>query len=255
VNRRRGVTRLNSDVAAHGGLDRRGAALDGSRRKPQRCGVVVPFRESRPSARFGRASASIGALCENELHFATSSSGSRDDVMRRVRGRLGVCLQRSRHFSSLVFLVILAVPLLAQTNAAVPDPDSTLFEIPSRQYLFGDWGGKRSKLAEKGVTFDFFYISDLEANPSGGMQQTQAGWPRIRGTVDTGTGMGRSVLNRGICCPSLPVHRRETRRRGDGCGLQSWRHPASSFHRPEVFFLLILRDPQSLARFHCTVFR
>lgn len=37
---------------------------------------------------------------------------------------------------------------------------------------------------EKGVVFDFFYISDLEANPSGGMQQTEAGWPRIRGTID-----------------------------------------------------------------------
>jgi carbohydrate-selective porin OprB len=73
---------------------------------------------------------------------------------------------------------------LAQTNAAAPNVGSTLFEIPSRQYLFGDWGGKRSKLAEKGVNFDFFYISDMQANPSGGLQQTQTGWERFRGTID-----------------------------------------------------------------------
>jgi carbohydrate-selective porin OprB len=56
--------------------------------------------------------------------------------------------------------------------------------MQSRKYLFGDWGGGRSALAEKGVTFDFFYISDMQANPSGGLQQTEAGWERIRGTID-----------------------------------------------------------------------
>src|SRR5690348_15737560 len=109
---------------------------------------------------------------------------SRDDAMCCVHRRLSVCLACLKLLSGLVLLVIFAVPLVAQTNAATPDVANRLFEIPSRQYLFGDWGGKRSKLAEKGVTFDFFYIADLEANPSGGMQQTQAGWPRIRGTID-----------------------------------------------------------------------
>src|SRR5262249_46627545 len=84
----------------------------------------------------------------------------------------------------LVLLVIFALPLPAQTNTAVPNAGSTLFEIPSRQYLFGDWGGKRTALGEKGIQFDFFYIADLEANPSGGIEQTKAGWERIRGTID-----------------------------------------------------------------------
>ena len=109
---------------------------------------------------------------------------SREDAMCCVHRRLSLCLAWLKLLSGLVLLGIFAVPLVAQTNAATPDVGSTLFEIPSRQYLFGDWGGKRSKLAEKGVSFDFFYIADLEANPSGGMQQTQAGWPRIRGTID-----------------------------------------------------------------------
>jgi len=109
---------------------------------------------------------------------------SRDDAVCGVHRPLTVRLAWLKLLSGLVLLMMFTVPLLAQTNAATPDVGNTLFEIPSRQYLFGDWGGKRSKLAEKGVTFDFFYIADLEANPSGGMQQAQAGWPRIRGTID-----------------------------------------------------------------------
>ena len=65
----------------------------------------------------------------------------------------------------------------AQTSSDVSD------DRP-RQYLFGDWGRERSSLASKGVTFDFFYVSDLQANPVGGLEQTQAGWGRIRGTMD-----------------------------------------------------------------------
>jgi porin len=59
-----------------------------------------------------------------------------------------------------------------------------LLDITSRRYLFGEWGGKRSALEERGVKFDFFYIADLQANPSGGLRHARAGWERIRGTVD-----------------------------------------------------------------------
>jgi hypothetical protein len=62
-------------------------------------------------------------------------------------------------------------PVWAQ-NSVAPESVSPSSEIKSRQYLLGDWGGERSALAEKGITFDFFYISDMQANPSGGLQQT-----------------------------------------------------------------------------------
>lgn len=76
---------------------------------------------------------------------------SHDDVCF-VHSRLSVWLAWLKLLSGLGLLVIFVVPLVAQTNAVTPDVSNTLFEIPSRQYLFGDWGGKRSKLAEKGVT-------------------------------------------------------------------------------------------------------
>jgi porin len=85
-------------------------------------------------------------------------------------------------------LLLLILPLLlgasAEAQNALPSSPSPSAEFSSRQYLFGDWGGERSALAEKGITFDFFYITDMQANPSGGMQQTYAGWERTRGTVD-----------------------------------------------------------------------
>ena len=95
--------------------------------------------------------------------------------------------QFPRANSRILFCLVLSLmsvgPVYGQ-NAIVPDASGSSFENPSRQYLLRDWGGERTKLAEKGITFDFFYISDMQAKPSGGLQQTQAGWERIRGTVD-----------------------------------------------------------------------
>ena len=66
-----------------------------------------------------------------------------------------------------------APPLLAQ-EPHNPSP-----------YLFGDWGGARTRLAEqKGVTLDFYYITDLLANPVGGSTEKESGWERVRGTMD-----------------------------------------------------------------------
>src|SRR5215467_6840743 len=96
---------------------------------------------------------------------------------------------RSRHswklrfaFSLLLFLIVNA-PAWAQ-NALPESAPAPSADLSSRTYLFGDWGGARSTLAEKGIVFDLFYVTDLQANPSGGLQQTQAGWERFRGTID-----------------------------------------------------------------------
>jgi porin len=66
-----------------------------------------------------------------------------------------------------------------QLQAGYPSPSEH-----TRSYLFGSWDGKRDELAAKGIALDFFYITDLQANPVGGRRQTQAGWGRIRGTMD-----------------------------------------------------------------------
>ena len=89
-----------------------------------------------------------------------------------------------RRLSAFLVLLITAAPLCGQRLTLPLVAGVPSFEPKSQQHLFGEWGGKRTALAEKGVTFDFFYIADLQANPNGGMQQTKAGWERVRGTVD-----------------------------------------------------------------------
>lgn len=88
-----------------------------------------------------------------------------------------------RNASCLVAVLLLcsAPKVFAQTT---PPASNDIPAPQPRQYLFGDWGGERTALAKKGVTFDFFYVADLQANPVGGLTQTQVGWGRIRGTMD-----------------------------------------------------------------------
>jgi carbohydrate-selective porin OprB len=89
-----------------------------------------------------------------------------------------------RRVAFVIALELICFPPAWAQNAPSQDQNASLFGLPARQHLFGDWGGERTALAEKGLTFDFFYITDLEANPTGGLQQAQAGWERIRGTMD-----------------------------------------------------------------------
>jgi carbohydrate-selective porin OprB len=80
--------------------------------------------------------------------------------------------------------LMFVMPVWAQMSAPAKESGAATVEDSSRLYLLGDWGGERTALSEKGITFDFFYITDLQANPSGGLQQTRAGWERFRGTID-----------------------------------------------------------------------
>jgi porin len=75
------------------------------------------------------------------------------------------------------------------TQTTSPSPASASPPPPQpRVYAFGDWDGERTRLADKGVTFDFFYVADLLSNPTGGLTQRNAGWGRIRGTMDVDFG-------------------------------------------------------------------
>lgn len=111
---------------------------------------------------------------------AISGMGNAEVALHR---RLLQCWGNKRGmYLKTILPLILAIPAFSQLSAlpdlgaasaaTVPDPSLAAFESSQRRYLLGDWGGRRTSLAEKGVTFDFFYISDMQANPSGGRQQT-----------------------------------------------------------------------------------
>ena len=100
-------------------------------------------------------------------------------------------------FLILVFLVLLTSPAITQeagnqtgpgNDQAAPGPAPTPAAEKSlwtRQYLLGDWGGARTRLEEeKGVKFDFFYVSDMLYATSASIKTGGAAWNRVRGTMD-----------------------------------------------------------------------
>jgi carbohydrate-selective porin OprB len=67
-------------------------------------------------------------------------------------------------------------------------PDSHETGQGPHGHLFGDWGGERSRLLERGVRFDFQYISDSLWNIKSEQKERLASWNRVRGTVDIDLG-------------------------------------------------------------------
>jgi len=63
-------------------------------------------------------------------------------------------------------------------------PDSHETGQGPHGHLFGDWGGARTRLLERGVQFDFQYISDSLWNLKSEQKERLASWNRFRGTVD-----------------------------------------------------------------------
>lgn len=63
-------------------------------------------------------------------------------------------------------LGVLAAALYAPGSGSVLAGD-----IGTSPYLFGDWGGQRTALAEQGVVFTFGYVSELAHNTSGGSER------------------------------------------------------------------------------------
>src|SRR5262252_3498043 len=69
-----------------------------------------------------------------------------------------------------LLLLFAASTVFAQNQPSQYIGENAWSEHQARPYFFGDWDGQRTALAEKGVTFDFFYVADLQANPVGGLK-------------------------------------------------------------------------------------
>jgi porin len=72
----------------------------------------------------------------------------------------------------------------ATQEETLSGPDSHETGQGPHGHLFGDWGGVRSRLLERGVRFDFQYISDTLWNLKSVQKERSASWNRFRGTVD-----------------------------------------------------------------------
>src|ERR1700744_3831826 len=105
---------------------------------------------------------------------SVASKKSREQVEKvRINAFRKICFLFSSSCCCLVLALFAGRSTFAQNS---PPQDVRIRGLrSSQQYLLGDWGGKRSELADKGIKFDFFYIADLQANPVGGLEQTRAG--------------------------------------------------------------------------------
>ncbi|HWO35531.1 MAG TPA: hypothetical protein VNO32_42600, partial [Candidatus Acidoferrum sp.] len=85
-----------------------------------------------------------------------------------------VCLLRV----ALVGLTIFALPAYsqAQQGETLSGPDSHETGLGPDGHLFGDWGGERSRLLERGVHFDLQYISDSLWNIKSVQKERLASW-------------------------------------------------------------------------------
>jgi porin len=73
-------------------------------------------------------------------------------------------------------------PAAQEETLAGPDTHGTTLGLHG--YLFGDWGGTRSRLLARGVRFDFQYVSDSLGNVASSKAAHFSVWNRVRSTVD-----------------------------------------------------------------------
>jgi len=84
-------------------------------------------------------------------------------------------------------LLILVCPLIFSTVAFSQDKTAAPAnsDFFTQKYLFGDWGGERTRLEEeKGVKFDFHYFGDFICAENARIQSGCGAWNRVRGTMD-----------------------------------------------------------------------
>jgi len=74
-------------------------------------------------------------------------------------------------------------PANPEVPAATPSATPESGNVWKRKYLFGDWGGVRTRLEEKGISFDAYYIADTLDDPYGATEDL-ALWGRIRASMD-----------------------------------------------------------------------
>jgi porin len=98
--------------------------------------------------------------------------------------------ESGRLLKVLFSLFSVALPLCSQTDGQemLSGGDSHELSRPDRRYLFGDWGGERSRLEELGVDFYLHYISDSLWNLKSEQPSRAAIFNRVRGTVDIDLG-------------------------------------------------------------------
>jgi carbohydrate-selective porin OprB len=87
-------------------------------------------------------------------------------------------------------LCLCAVPVYSQIlqEETLAGPDAHETAENTKGYLFGEWGGVRTRLLERGVKLDLHSISDSLWNIKSQQSERFASYNRVRGAVDIDLG-------------------------------------------------------------------
>src|ERR1700687_6092972 len=105
---------------------------------------------------------------DNPVSDLIAKRWSRSGFDRLRRNRFYMYGQQLRFLFLLwCALCVFAFPVDSQTvkvepQEPLPGPDSHETGQGPHGHVFGDWGGERTRLAERGVNFDFQYVSDSD---------------------------------------------------------------------------------------------
>jgi hypothetical protein len=114
-------------------------------------------------------------------HPSNSSSADKSTQLRlgQQPSTLLICGQELPILFLLVcVLCVFAPPAHSQTaqEEPLPGPDSHETGQGPHGHLFGDWGGERTRFLDRGVKFDFQYVSDSLWNIKSEQKERFASW-------------------------------------------------------------------------------
>ena len=82
-------------------------------------------------------------------------------------------------------LCVFGSPAYSQTGGK-PSSCPGNYDIGPQAHLLGDWCGERTRLEQRGVRFDFQYVSDTLWGFKSQQNSQFACWNRFRATCNTG---------------------------------------------------------------------
>jgi porin len=127
------------------------------------------------------------ATANHAINYRISKRWSPSTFDHMRRRRLSVQRQK-RPILFLLWCVfsVFAFPAYSQIlqEETLSGPDSHETGQGPHGHLFGNWGGERTRLLERGVRFDFQYVSDSLWNIKSEQKERFASWNRFRETVD-----------------------------------------------------------------------
>src|SRR5258708_4631437 len=137
----------------------------------------------------------LGATAGAAMVFRFGAPGMFGAALLLLAMVIGQCVSTwfGKYARNLRFLFLLwcglnlfSFPVHAQAlqEETLSGPDSHETGQGQHGHLFGNWGGERTRLLERGVRFDFQYISDSLWDIKSQQKERFASWNRFRGTLD-----------------------------------------------------------------------